>query len=365
MAGDRRLRRAVLEDALADRGRRPDHVPTFIVGGLHDIFQRGEPLLYERLKNRVPTRLLIGPWTHTTVGERAARATACRRSTRSRCAGSTTTSRGWTRTCGDPEGDAVHLGRGALRDADRLAAIQASRRRGSTSAPAGSLAASRPSLRRRRRASSRTRCRACARSRTSQWSAGLLAPVPCTTDNRLDEANGAILHDAAARAGPAALRPALRQPLGDDDRERRGRQRPRDRRRAGRDLDGADGGWLAGSFRAVDRARSRYVNGQLLQPWHPFTRESVLAVMPGAPIELPVEIFPTNAVSSRPGHSLRIAVGPNDFPHAVPPACSSAARSAGSCRCCTTRSIRRTWRCRPSGRARRVQAAAGGEPDPG
>ena len=44
-------------------------VPTFIVGGLHDIFQRGEPLLYERLKNRVPTRLLIGPWTHTTVGE--------------------------------------------------------------------------------------------------------------------------------------------------------------------------------------------------------------------------------------------------------------------------------------------------------
>ena len=44
-------------------------VPTFIVGGLHDIFQRGEPLLYERLKNRVPTRLLLGPWTHTTASE--------------------------------------------------------------------------------------------------------------------------------------------------------------------------------------------------------------------------------------------------------------------------------------------------------
>jgi len=40
-------------------------VPTFVVGGEHDIFQRGEPLIYERLKQHVPTRLLIGPWTHT------------------------------------------------------------------------------------------------------------------------------------------------------------------------------------------------------------------------------------------------------------------------------------------------------------
>ena len=40
-------------------------VPAFIVGGEHDIFQRGEPLIYERLKKRVTTRLLIGPWTHT------------------------------------------------------------------------------------------------------------------------------------------------------------------------------------------------------------------------------------------------------------------------------------------------------------
>src|SRR3954454_16111385 len=43
-------------------------VPDFITGGLHDIFQRGEPLLYERLRHRVTTRLLMGPWTHTTAG---------------------------------------------------------------------------------------------------------------------------------------------------------------------------------------------------------------------------------------------------------------------------------------------------------
>ena len=39
-------------------------VPTFVVGGLDDLFQRGEPMLYERLKQNVPARLIVGPWTH-------------------------------------------------------------------------------------------------------------------------------------------------------------------------------------------------------------------------------------------------------------------------------------------------------------
>lgn len=39
-------------------------VPTFITGGLNDLFQRGEPLLYEALSDRVPTKLLMGPWGH-------------------------------------------------------------------------------------------------------------------------------------------------------------------------------------------------------------------------------------------------------------------------------------------------------------
>ena len=36
-------------------------VPAFVVGGHHDLFQRGEPLVYERLKRRVPSRLIMGP----------------------------------------------------------------------------------------------------------------------------------------------------------------------------------------------------------------------------------------------------------------------------------------------------------------
>ena len=39
------------------------HVATFIVGGEFDLFQRGEPILFSKL--RVPKRLLLGPWVHT------------------------------------------------------------------------------------------------------------------------------------------------------------------------------------------------------------------------------------------------------------------------------------------------------------
>ena len=47
-----------------------DHIPTFVVGGWFDLFQRGEPLLYQALRREhVPTRLLMGPWYHLTAGD--------------------------------------------------------------------------------------------------------------------------------------------------------------------------------------------------------------------------------------------------------------------------------------------------------
>ncbi|MGZ4452304.1 MAG: CocE/NonD family hydrolase, partial [Nocardioides sp.] len=40
-------------------------VPTFLVGGEYDLFQRGTPLLFENLQKRgVPTKMIIGPWNH-------------------------------------------------------------------------------------------------------------------------------------------------------------------------------------------------------------------------------------------------------------------------------------------------------------
>ena len=78
------------------------------------------------------------------------------------------------------------------------------------------------------------------------------------------------------------------------------------------------GGWLAGSFRKVDRSRSRKLSGKIIQPWHPFTKASARVLEPGDPVKLAIEIFPTNAVLE-PGHRLRLTVGGADFPHALPP----------------------------------------------
>jgi putative CocE/NonD family hydrolase len=154
---------------------------------------------------------------------------------------------------------------------------------------------------------------------TSQWSAGLLAPVPCTTDNRLDEATSGVSYTTAPLThdlqfdGPLFADVWVSTTASDAVVT----VRVTDVAPDGTSTELTDG-WLAGSFRALDASRSRYVNGQLMQPWHPFTQASVLPVAAGAPIELPIEIFPTDAVIPA-GHSLRLYVGPNDFPHAVPP----------------------------------------------
>ncbi len=41
------------------------NVPTFLVSGEYDLFQRGTPLLFENLRKRgIPTKMIIGPWDH-------------------------------------------------------------------------------------------------------------------------------------------------------------------------------------------------------------------------------------------------------------------------------------------------------------
>ena len=164
---------------------------------------------------------------------------------------------------------------------------------------------------------------------TSQWSAGLLAAAPCTTDNRLDEATSGVSYTTPPLAqdihvdGPLFADVWVATTASDAVVT----VRVTDVAPDGTSTELTDG-WLAGSFRALDASRSRYVNGQLMQPWHPFTRDSVLPVAAGAPIELPIEIFPTDAIVPA-GHRLRLYVGPNDFPHAVPPLSQLTASLAG------------------------------------
>jgi uncharacterized protein len=66
-------------------------------------------------------------------------------------------------------------------------------------------------------------------------------------------------------------------------------------------------GLMSASYRAVDATRSRFVNGVMIQPWHPFTEASKLPVVPGQPMLVPVEVFPAAALIEK-GHKLRVAI---------------------------------------------------------
>jgi putative CocE/NonD family hydrolase len=302
-------------------------VPTFIVGGLHDIFQRGEPLLYERLKNRVPTRLLIGPWTHTTVGDGLpadgvpAIDQIALRWLDNYLKGIDTNVKAIPKVTQYTLGE-EHYETQSDWPEPRLAPSRMYLRSGAALAPSPPVAPEAPESFLQNPVSG-----VCTQS-TSQWSAGLLASVPCTRDNRLDETNGATyttppLAQDLRLSGPVFANLWVTTTASDAVVSVRATDVAPD----GTSTE-LTAGWLAGSFRAVDATRSRYVSGQLLQPWHPFTKNSLLTVTPGVPIELPVEIFPTNAVI-KAGHSLRIAVGPNDFPHAVPPVLQLASSLGG------------------------------------
>lgn len=296
-------------------------VPAFVTGGHHDLFQRGEPLIYERLKRRVPARLLMGPWTHVggSTGEGLPRdgvpslnSIALRwfdrwllqrkRATRIGRIPAVTqyvfgreryrTFRDWPDPRTKPE-------RRYLRGAGALARKPAQRREQPQTFLQQPLSG------------------VCTQS-TVQWTAGLGEAIPCTRDNRFDELGSAVYMTPPAKRPLRLLGPALADLWV--------RTSARDAVLTVRLSDVApDGtpteltsGWLAASFRALDRARSRFVRGRLLQPWHPFTEASLRPVEPGEAVRMRVEIFPTAAVI-KPGHRLKLTVGPADFPHQVPP----------------------------------------------
>lgn len=296
-------------------------VPSFLVGGLFDIFQRSEPLNYEALKGHTTTKLLIGPWHHlqASAGE------------------------------GLPMGGVPTLDQIALRwfdryvrnidnGADRLPAVtqwvwgeeqfvtspdwphpEASAQRLFLQA-GGALAAQKPTT----AAAPATVLQqpvggVCSES-TMQISLGLTAytQLPCFYEDNLSQRlevsfdtapleqdlylNGPIQADiwmstTAADAG-LVVRVSDLQPDG-----------------TARAL---SSGIQTASLRAVDESRSRRLDGEMIQPWHPFTSASVLPVGSGNKVLVPVEIFPTSALIKK-GHQLRISVGASNFPFAAMP----------------------------------------------
>ena len=77
-------------------------------------------------------------------------------------------------------------------------------------------------------------------------------------------------------------------------------------------------GLQSAAYRAVDPSRSRYVDGVMIQPWHPFTAASSAPLVPGEAVLVPVEVFPTAALI-RSGHRLRVAISSSNQAQGVWP----------------------------------------------
>jgi uncharacterized protein len=304
-------------------------VPTFLVSGEFDLFQRGTPLLYENLRKRgIPTKLIIGPWDHllgssgSEIGD----------------AGYGTLSElqlrwfdHYVKGIADPSLDKdiapmtyYEQGTGAWRKgadwvgSDRVA--QTWKLSGNAqNGTAGALTTG--------TAKDGTAtvlpipvAGLCTRS-TNQWTAGIInqspLPNPCLTNNAPNDLAG-VTFDSAPAAKAVRFQGPINAHLYVSSVGGNGMLSV-----AVEDVapDGTvtrlTGGWQVISDRALDTKKSRYLDGKLIQPYHPFTKATEKPLAAGAVEPVDVEVFPTGA-SIEPGHKLRIAVQAFDTPHLAP-----------------------------------------------
>jgi predicted acyl esterase len=304
-------------------------VPTFFVAGQEDLFQRGTPLLYENLQRRgVPTKMIVGPWDHLqgSSGAEVGRAGY----------GSLDQLqlrwfdhyvKGLPGQRLDEIADLSQYEQGTGRWVRGTAWMPSSltprtfRLSGSASVggAAGALTTGTP------RAGSTTVPPIpvqglCSRS-ANQWTAGVprtaLPDLPCFTDNGFNDALGPVFETAPLKrdvvvAGPLNARLYTSTPAGDGMLSVTVSDVAPDG-----SVTRLTGGWQVISHRALDRSRSRYVDGTLVQPYHPFTRAAQKPLPSGSVAPVDVEVFPTRARIAQ-GHRLRVSVQGFDVPHLLP-----------------------------------------------
>ena len=308
-------------------------VPAFFVSGEYDLFQRGTPLLFEALqRNGVPTRLVTGPWDHL-EGSSAAEIDEAGYGTleelQLRWFDHYVKGRPDRALDRDiPPLTYYEQGSGRWTHADRWIDrdLRARSYRLSGSSTTGLVNGS--------LTTGTTEpgtadvlplpvAGACTRS-ANQWTAGvanaglqqLPLPNPCLDDNRLNDLSGVVfetepmtratsirgpinarLWTSVTGAGDGMLSVSVEDVAPDGTVSR------------------LTGGWQVLSMAELDEGRSRYLDGKLIQPFHPFTQESQAPLSGVEPVD--VEVFPTAARIAE-GHRLRVAVQAFDLPHLLP-----------------------------------------------
>jgi len=327
-----------------------DHVPAFLVGGWHDLFQRGELLNYTGLQNAYDGRpvlapmvpgqpvtpryqLLMGPWEHLTAGQGVDLDRLMLEWFDTWLLGQRTP----LATTPDP----LHLnllGTNRWIDARDWPLPQAAAQTyyfgpGPAGPPTGAAADgsldTRPPV--DQHGADRvawTGISSACDLQTDQWAAGLLTVAaqalhttdPCDqADNTLGIGPGAATYTSAPMpraevlGGPIDVTVRLAATTTDTELvatieavSPNGQSHP------------ITSGALLGSFRRLSPADSwTGSDGRLLLPYHPYTQASVEPVVPGQVETDDIEVFPTFAEIPA-GWRLRVTLTTSDTPHLLP-----------------------------------------------
>lgn len=323
-------------------------VPTFIVGGEYDLFQRGEPLIFQALHDRgVPVKMVFGPWNHLQGSSAADIGKAGYGSIEE-------LQLRWfdhyVRGVPDPTLDSdipdftyYELGSGRWVRRNNYLSDQVARvySLSGTAMSAGAHGALTEGTVHPGTGTILPVATAglCSRS-ASQWTAGTTGTVlpnnPCDTNGTINDATATIFETAPLSRplhmlGPIAARLYTSSTTGD------GLLAVNvSRVDAAGNVDRLTGGWQVMSLSDIDMTKSvtlpetrdRWTTGarvassgtaprQVVQPWHPFTKASQRVRKPGEVTPVDVEIFPTGAVIPA-GQRLRISITAFDLPHLAP-----------------------------------------------
>lgn len=302
-------------------------VPTFIVGGLNDLFQRSEPLWFERLKGQVPVKLLIGPWTHIEAAGLPSNGLPAD---------------------GVPDFNTLQLqwfdeyvmgmDTGVEAQPNVTQYVTGIERYETTTdwphpqmaaqqyfldangmLTAGQLLESVPESASTRSTLQQPLNGLCSFS-TTQWTAGATGfiPLPCFESNDLAELaslkfdlpagddgiyiNGPMQADLWVSTTAQDVQLSVRVDVVAPN----GMSEP------------LSNGLMTASMQSLDESRSRFDNGLMLQPWHTFRSEDRELLVPLEPRKVSVEIFPTSAFI-QPGHTLRVSISTSNVPQGLPP----------------------------------------------
>ena len=305
-------------------------VPAFFVGGEYDLFQRGTPMLFESLRKRgVPAKMIFGPWDHLqgSSGKEIAQA-----------------GYGnlgelqlrwfdhWLKDVPDPALDSdipnlTYFDQGP--DTWRTSSEWITDQQATSFRLSGSPTNIKPAG----LTTGTTQdgvsnvlpipiAGLCTRS-MNQWTAGVVHQLypknPCLRNNKVNDKLG-VVFETEPVTSPVSIQGQINARLFTSSNSGDGMLSV-----AVEDVapDGTvsrlTGGWQVLSHRKLDESRTRYLDGKIIQPYHPFTRaaQKRLAKDEVAPID--VEVFPT-AATIQPGHKLRLAVQAFDVPHLLPSA---------------------------------------------